>query len=97
MFIFMLFFGIIILFLVDYDNGFRFYATIAFFIGSLTSMLCGFIGMRVAVDNNYKTTLAALESLEEAFKISYKAGSIIGFMTTSIALASLTTLFLVYK
>ena len=53
--------------------------------------------MRVAVDNNYKTTLAALDSLEKAFQISYKAGTIIGFATTSIALASLTTLFLIYK
>ena len=67
MFIFMLFFGLIILFLVDYNEEIRFYATFAFFIGSITSMLCGFIGMRVAVDNNYKTTLAALDSLEKAF------------------------------
>lgn len=43
----------------------------AFILGSIGSMLCGFIGMRIAVVSNYRTTYKALHSLEEAFKVAY--------------------------
>ena len=38
---------------------FRIYGTLAFLLGSFTSMLCGYIGMQVSVKNNYKVTLYA--------------------------------------
>ena len=53
-------FSFVTYFLVDYLgsplDGFNFYATLAFIIGAITSMLCGFIGMRIAVAANYRTT-----------------------------------------
>jgi len=36
------------------------YTTMSFICGSLTSMLCGFIGMKIAVNSNYRTTYSAL-------------------------------------
>lgn len=36
------------------------YTTISFICGALTSMLCGFIGMKIAVKSNYRTTYSAL-------------------------------------
>lgn len=36
------------------------YTTISYLCGSLTSMLCGFIGMKIAVTSNYRTTYSAL-------------------------------------
>ena len=36
------------------------YTTISFICGSLTSMLCGFLGMKIAVNSNWRTTYSAL-------------------------------------
>jgi len=35
------------------------YTTISFVLGAMTSMLCGFIGMRIAVNSNWRTTYSA--------------------------------------
>lgn len=65
--IFIILFSITILIVVDImgssNNSFQAYATISFIIGSLASMLCGFIGMRIAVSANYRTTFKAMNSL----------------------------------
>lgn len=61
--------------MVDYVGsnigGVRFYGTFAFLVGCLTSMVCGFIGMRIAVSANFRTTYKAISSLEEAFSVAY--------------------------
>jgi len=36
-----------------------FYTTTSFIFGALTSMLCGYIGMRIAVNSNWRTTYSA--------------------------------------
>ena len=62
--IFIVIFSIIVLIVVDVfgheENKFRFYTTFMFIVGSVTSMLCGFIGMRIAVAANYRTTYMAM-------------------------------------
>ena len=98
--IFIVVFGAVIFVVVDYYGNAKrkitFYSTIAFVIGSLASMLCGWIGMRIAVASNYRTTFKAISSLEEAFKVSYRAGCVMGFTTVGIALGFLLTLILVF-
>jgi hypothetical protein len=37
-----------------------FYTTISFICGALTSMLCGYLGMKIAVNSNWRTTFSAL-------------------------------------
>ena len=100
MLIFIIFFGAIICVVVDFlgnkKRNFRFYTTGSFIIGSLASILCGFIGMRIAVSANYRTTFKAMTSLEEAFKLSYRAGCVMGFSSVGIGLGLLVTLMLVY-
>ena len=67
---FIVVFGLVVFFLVDFlgsKDGVVFYATSAFVVGSFTSMLCGFIGMRIAVEANYRTTYKATLSLAEAY------------------------------
>ena len=95
---FILGFGIVIFFIVDFlgEKKFQFYATIAFVVGSLTSMLCGYIGMKIAVCANYRTTYKAMTSLPEAFKLAYRAGCVMGFSSVGIGLGVLLTLLLVY-
>lgn len=60
-------------------------------------MFCGFIGMKIATAANYRTTYKAISSIEEAFKISYQAGTVMGFSTVGIALGVLLTLIIIYK
>lgn len=63
MLVFIVIFGIIVLVVVDIFGHspakFRAYATVSFIIGSLTSILCGWIGMAIAVEANFRTTFEA--------------------------------------
>lgn len=80
----------------DGDTKARFYATIAYIVGALTSMLCGYIGMKIATAANFRTTYRAITSLEDAFEIAYRAGTVMGFSTVGLALGVLTTLLIIY-
>ena len=64
MLIFIGIFSVVVLIVVDIfgqqSTGVRFYATISFIIGSLASILCGWIGMRIAVKANFRTTFMAM-------------------------------------
>ncbi len=61
--VFIILFGIVVLLIVDLWGQehfhFRCYATVSFVVGSFTSILCGYIGMRIAVVTNYRTTFKA--------------------------------------
>ena len=80
MLVFVVIFSVVVICAVDIWGinhlapKFRAYATIAFIIGSLTSMLCGWIGMAIAVKANFKTAFMATDSIQEAFKVAYRAG-----------------------
>ena len=98
--IFILAFSIVVLLVVDIfgqeTTGFRFFATASFVIGSLTSILCGWIGMSIAVQANYRTTYSALESLQKAFTVAFRAGCVMGFSSVGLGLGILTALMLIF-
>ena len=56
--IFVLVLSVLISLSAEHKLG-QFYTTIAFITGSLTSILCGFIGMKVATASNYRTAYKA--------------------------------------
>ena len=99
--IFVIFFSVVVFVMVDWLGsevpGFKLYATISYIVGSITSMICGYIGMMIAVKANFRTTFMAMTSLAEAFKTAFRAGCVMGFSMISIALLILVTLFEVYK
>ena len=101
--IFIVFFGAVVFVIVDYmgqltaKKEFRLYATVAYVIGSITSMVCGWIGMSVAVKANYRVTYKAMESLEGAFQTAYAAGSVMGFSMISVSMMMITALLIAYK
>lgn len=99
--IFIVVFAAIVLLVVDVlgntSSGFRAYGAIAFVIGALTSMLCGFIGMKIAVAANFRTTYKAMSSLSSAFQTAFKAGCVMGFSSVGIGLGVLVTIMLVYS
>ena len=49
----------LLIFFVGEHKRWMAYTTIAFLIGSLTSILCGWIGMKIATESNYRTTYSA--------------------------------------
>ena len=61
-------------------------ATIAFLCGALTSVVCGFIGMRIAVYTNARTALSAQRGFEWAFDTAFKGGAVMGFALCSLGL-----------
>lgn len=97
--IFILFFSVVVLLIVDIFGqnipSFRFYATASYIIGAYTSIICGFIGMRIAVISNYRTTYRATYSLAEAFRVAYRAGCVMGFTSVGLSLGILLTIILV--
>lgn len=66
--------------------------TVAFIIGCLTSIICGYFGMRIAVYANVRTTFKAMtttddesfSTMDAAFKTAFRSGSVMGFSLTSI-------------
>lgn len=93
-------FGALVFFIVDVsgnpEGGFGFYATFSYLVGSVASMLCGYIGMKIAVQANFRTTFKATESLAEAFRTAYSAGCVMGFSMISISMILLTFMMQVY-
>lgn len=99
--IFIIIFSMVVFLIVDLFGQdhihFRCYATVSYIIGAITSILCGFIGMRIAVISNYRTTYMAINSLEKAFALAYRAGCVMGFSSVGLALAVLLSLILCFS
>ncbi len=62
------------------------YTTFAFFIGAATSMVCGYIGMAVAVYTNVRTTYACNISINVGFHVAFKGGKVLGFALVGLAI-----------
>jgi len=93
--IFCLAMALVIKFFVDQISDFG--TTIAFALGCVTSVVSGFIGMRVAVFSNYRVAFKAQFGLAEAFKVAFRAGCVMVFALTSLSLLVMTTLVLIYR
>lgn len=87
---------VIIKFAVDGANS-SFGTAISFVCGAVTSIVSGYIGMRIAVYANYRTAYKAQFSLAEGFRVAYKAGCVMGFALSSLALLILISLIMIYR
>lgn len=72
------------------------YTTVAFLIGAITSMICGYFGMLIAVHTNWRTTYACNLSIDDGFHVAFKGGQVLGFALVGIALLILHILISVY-
>ena len=61
-------------------------SAIAFVIGGSTSILCGYIGMSIAVYANARTATMCQVSWTDGFNTAFRAGSVMGFCLTSLGL-----------
>ena len=66
----------------------------AFLLGTIASMIAGYISMDVATRTNSRTAMLARESLPKAFRISFDGGLVLGLSVVAMSLIGVTTLFL---
>jgi Na+/H+-translocating membrane pyrophosphatase len=89
-------FAVLLAFTVEPILG-TFYTTVAFLIGGLTSIIAGYIGMRIAVHTNVRTTKECAEDIHLGFVVAYRGGQVLGFSLVSLALLVLQIIIMVYK
>ena len=81
----------------DFEDYLNYKVAIAFIIGAAFSILSGFIGMKVSVNSNIRTASAARNSLDAAFKTSFRGGAISGIAVSLLSLAGLFIVFYIYS
>lgn len=76
----------------------QFYTTFSFCLGAFTSIVSGYIGMRVAVYTNVRTTKeCAAHGIHEGFVVAYRGGQVLGFTLVGLALGVLHLLITAYR
>jgi len=100
--IFILLFSVVILVLVSWGTGWDaargFFTAISFLLGAVTSMASGYLGMKVAVFSNVRTTLAAQKSgWTYCFNTAFRAGAVMGFALCGLGMIMLYLTMLAYR
>jgi len=84
------------------DDFVKFYTTIAFLVGALTSLVSGYVGMFIATRANVRVAYSAAvgksneESLKNAFNVAFKGGCVMGFILVSLALSILAFIIMIF-
>uniref|UniRef100_A0A7S3IHU0 H(+)-exporting diphosphatase n=1 Tax=Strombidium inclinatum TaxID=197538 RepID=A0A7S3IHU0_9SPIT len=79
-----------------HPTSFPFTAT-AFLIGSGTSILAGYIGMRIAVYTNTRTTFQCCKDIHDGFITAFRGGQVLGFVLVGLALLILDIIIVTFK
>lgn len=98
--VFMFVFSLIILVVIGAstthwdDAGFT---MLAFLIGSATSVLSGFLGMKIGVYGNARTAIESQRGLKFGFLTSFRAAMVMGFVLCSLAVLMLFIVVQLFK
>jgi K(+)-stimulated pyrophosphate-energized sodium pump len=69
----------------------------AYIVGALCSAIAGYLGMSVAVRANVRTATAAKVSLNGAFDIAYRSGSVLGLAMVGLAVLGMSLIYLLTR
>ncbi len=69
---------------------------IAYLVGALSSMACGFSGMKIATRANSRTAEAARHSFNAALSVAFPGGAVMGFTVAGLGLFALTLVFYLF-
>jgi inorganic pyrophosphatase len=99
--IFVVVFSAIIFFLVSYGTGDGvrgFFTTLSFVLGAVTSMVSGYLGMKVAVFSNVRTTVSAQKpGWTDCFNTAFRAGAVMGFALCGLGIMMLYFTMLAFR
>lgn len=73
------------------------YTAISFSTGSLTSIMAGYIGMRIAVFTNTRVTFSCCESVHRGFVTAYRGGQVLGFVLVGLGVLNIMIIILIFK
>ncbi len=76
--------AIFLILLIAFDG----ITALGFLIGALASAIAGFVGMMVSTRANVKVAEATKSGLKSAFNLSFKGGSVTGFLVVGLGLLS---------
>jgi H+-translocating diphosphatase len=101
-FIFISVFSVLIFVLVSWGTGWNYarggFTAISFLLGALTSMGSGYLGMKVAVFSNVRTTISAQKpGWTACFNTAFRAGAVMGFALCSAGLLMLYFTMLAFR
>ena len=72
------------------------WTAVSYLAGALGSALAGFIGMSIAVRGNTRTATAAASGLNQALRVAFNSGAVMGMAVVGIGLLGVTGLWLVF-
>ncbi len=89
--------GIILYFAIDYThNNMIPFVSGSFILGTIASLLAGFVSMDAATRANVKVANAARKSQSEPLKLAFYGGLVLGLMVVAMSLAGVAGLFFLY-
>lgn len=80
----------------DHPTNFPYTAT-SYLVGSATSITAGYIGMRIAVYTNTRTTFQCCKDTHDGFLAAFRGGQVLGFTLVGLALLILQLILIIFK
>jgi len=80
----------------DVPTNFPYTAT-SYLLGSITSIVAGYIGMRIAVYTNTRVTFKCASDVHAGFITAFRGGQVLGFVLVGLALLNLMIIVLIFK
>lgn len=87
---------VIIAIILGFVPGLGWKVSVAFVFGALCSMSAGYAGINMALRSNGRTTAAAQKSLNQALRVSFRGGAVMGLTVVSIGIIGLSVLYLAW-
>jgi len=72
-------------------------SSVGFLIGAIASALCGYIGMMISTSANVKVAQSAKSGMKQALDLSFKGGSVTGFLVVGLGLFCVSVFYLIFK
>lgn len=73
------------------------YTAICFLVGAVFSGTAGYAGMKIATIANVRTASAARKGINDALKVAFSSGSVMGMMVAGLGLLGLGILYLIFR